>query len=90
MKFTHHWEKKTISYPIGGINDNAVSFMGANFDKRREENEETGSLFRGKIDCRRWASRKDEKYRKGETATVELFSTWQSGLASTLSSTECL
>ena len=45
LKFTHHWEKKMISYPIGGINDNAVSFMGANFDKRREENEESGSLF---------------------------------------------
>ena len=90
MKFTHHWDKKMIPFPIGGIIDNAVSFTGANVDKRREENEETCSLFRGKTDCRRGASRKDKSTEWGETETIELLSTWQSGLVSTVSSTKCL
>lgn len=49
LKFTHHWEMKMILYPIGGSsNDNAVSFVGTNVDRRRGGNEETGSLFGGK------------------------------------------
>ena len=76
-----------VSYPNGGINDNAVSFMGASFNERRGENEETGSLLRGTINCREWARM---KVQKGETETVELSSTLQSCLASTLSSTKCL